>query len=94
MEDFMQTEEYIYCAIDTPDGVLVPVSNGAIKVTLEKVDNEDGEGLCGRLRWGDCVQAFLTYDPTGTQVLGFTLTDMSAHSHITEQSVVNILQVI
>lgn len=94
MENSMQTEEIIYCAIETLDGILVPSPKGAIEVILEKVDNEDGEGLSGRLSWGGRVQAFLTYDTTGTQILGFTLTDMSVYSHLTEQSVANILQAI
>lgn len=76
------------------DLVLSPTSqqSGPSIAIVQVVINDDAAtGKTGVINWSGCPQAFLTFDPTGNQVLSYTLTSADPAAL---QSVENILRVL
>ena len=66
-----------------------PSPSIVIAVIQTSVDSRSGK--TGVISWSGAVKAFLTFDPTGTQVISYTLT---VNDYATEKSVENILRVL
>lgn len=54
----------------------LPPSNTTVDVYVSVQDSPLGDKT-GTLQWSGMVQAFLTFDSTGTRVISYTLTNMS-----------------
>lgn len=83
------SQRTINCLIDPATLVLVPCVTPGPNVTLAIIETVlTGNGVTGTLSYAGQVRAFLTFDPTGTQIIGWTLT---ANDYSTQQSVANII---
>lgn len=78
------------CDVDH-NGVLIPNASGIIDAIITTNVEETDGSVSGRVMWGGRVYGFITFDSTGTMVIGFTPTDLSENAHITEKSIRNIL---
>jgi hypothetical protein len=69
--------------------VLMPCSTPGPNITLAVIEMQHNNGsLSGTLSYAGMVRAFLTFDDTGSRILGYTLV---AGDNVTQQSVANIL---
>lgn len=72
------------------DFVLVPCNSTAPNTTQAVITFDDSRpsGRTATVAWAGRIRAFLTFGPTGNQVISYTLTDDSVAA---QQSVENII---
>lgn len=85
----MCAKKTVLCLVDQ-QGILVPHPSGTEAVLLTKT-TDPAEPPSGTIGWGGVIKAFITFDLTGKNVVGYTCTDMSIHSHLTQASIENLL---
>lgn len=79
----------VLCQPDA-QGVLFPHNAGTVPVFLMRQNNE-GDVPTGTISWLGCVRAFITFDISGKNAIGYNCTDMTLTSHITCMSIENLL---
>lgn len=85
----MAAKKTVLCSPDA-EGVLIPNQFGSVPVLLTK-QNNTGDVPTGTISWLGGVRAFVTFDLSGVNAIGYTCTDMSLTGHITCKSIENLL---
>lgn len=83
------SNKQIQCIFDqqlvlTPSAMQCPNS---VLVSVQYQQNQHS-GKTAVVSWSGCTRAFITFDPTGNQVLSYTL---AVQDHATQQSIENII---
>lgn len=84
-----EKKKTVLCQPDAA-GVLHPSPVGTVPVFLTRQNNE-GDVPTGTISWLGRVQAFITFDISGKNAIGYNCTDMSLTAHITCRSIENLL---
>lgn len=84
----------IPCMIDG-NLVLHPITNQnktTLVTVVNVVINDDSvAGKTGVINWSGCAQAFLTFDPTGNQVLSYTMTSSDPAAVASVENIIRVL---
>lgn len=73
--------------------ILIPNSNASCQnvVLVQVSTSDDAQGKTGVITWSGCPQAFLTFDPTGRQVISYTLTSQDPAAVASVENIIRVL---